>query len=70
LLRKNSSRLARGCPARRQMALAQKQPGCQERLGYDMRWLVETAFSTLKRRFGEFVRASKPVYAFSGTGRS
>lgn len=63
-VRKDSSRLARGCPARRQAVLAQKQPGWQERLGYGMRWLVETAFSTLKRRFGEFVRASKPVYAF------
>lgn len=63
-VRKDSSRLARGCPARRRAVLAQKQPGWQKRLGYGMRWLVETAFSTLKRRFGEFVRALKPVYAF------
>lgn len=63
-VRKGSSRLARGCPARRRAVLAQQQPEWQKRLGYGMRWLVETAFSTLKRRFGEFVRALKPVYAF------
>lgn len=63
-VRRDSSRLARGCPARRKAVLTQQQPGWQKRHGYGMRWLVETAFSTLKRRFGEFVRALKPVYAF------
>jgi len=63
-VRKDSSRLARGCPARRRAVLAQQQPGWQKRLGYGMRWLVETAFSTLKRRFGEFLRATKQIYAF------
>lgn len=63
-VRKDSSRLARGCPARRRAVLAQQQPGWRKRLGYGTRWLVETAFSMLKRRFGEFIRALKPVYAF------
>lgn len=63
-VRKDSSRLARGCPARRRMVLSQQAISCRSQAFPAILAVAETAFSTLKRRFGEFVRALKPVYAF------
>ena len=58
-VRKNSSRRARGCPARKRVVVEHlRDPeGWKRRVDYGLRWMVETAFSTFKRLFGEHVRA-------------
>jgi IS5 family transposase len=58
-VRRNSSRRARGCPARRRVVETQlgDPEGWKERVGYCRRWMAETAFSVFKRVFGEHVAA-------------
>ena len=56
-VRKNSSRRARGCQARKQTVLEylRDAESWKRRVGYGLRWMAETAFSTFKRLFGEHV---------------
>ena len=58
-VRKNSSRRARGCPARKRVVVEflRDSEEWKRRVGYGLRWMVETAFSTFKRLFGEHVKA-------------
>jgi len=58
-VRRNSSRRARGCPARKRVVLEylRDPEAWKRRVGYGRRWMAETAFSTFKRLFGEHVRA-------------
>jgi len=58
-VRKNSSRRARGCPARKRVVMKQlRDPErWKRRVRYGLRWMAETAFSTFKRLFGEHVMA-------------
>ena len=58
-VRRNSSRRARGCPARKRVVLEylRDPEGWKRRVSYGLRWMAETAFSTFKRLFGEHVRA-------------
>jgi len=58
-VRRSSSGRARGCQARRQAVLEQMGDGefWRRRVGYGLRWMAETAFSSFKRLFGEHVTA-------------
>jgi len=58
-VRKNSSRRARGCPARKRVVMKQLRDleRWKRRVRYGLRWMAETAFSTFKRLFGEHVMA-------------
>jgi len=58
-VRKNSSRRARGCPARKRVVMEylRDPEAWKRRVGYGLRWMAETAFSIFKRLFGEHVRA-------------
>ena len=58
-VRKNSSSRARGCQARKQTVLEylRDPEAWKRRVGYGLRWMAETAFSTFKRLFGEHVMA-------------
>jgi len=58
-VRRNSSRRARGCPARREAVLEylRDAEAWKRRVGYGLRWMAETAFSSFKRLFGEHVMA-------------
>ena len=58
-VRRNSSSRARGCHARKRAVVEQlRDPEAwKKRVGYGERWMVETAFSTFKRLFGEHVVA-------------
>ena len=58
-VRKNSSGRARGCQARKRAVLEylRDPEAWKRRVGYGLRWMAETAFSTFKRLFGEHVRA-------------
>ena len=60
-VRRNSSRRARGCPARKRVVLEylRDPEEWKRRVGYGRRWMAETAFSTFKRMFGEHVTARK-----------
>ena len=58
--RKNSSTQARGSPYRAKCVREFKDLGYEKwknKVGYTKRWLVESVFSSIKRRFGESVRA-------------
>jgi hypothetical protein len=56
---KNSSRRARGCPARKRVALElMRDPeSWKRRVGNGLRWMAESGFSAFKRLFGEHVMA-------------
>lgn len=58
-VRRNSSGRARGCPARKRVVLeCLRDTGAwKRRVGYGLRWMAETAFSCLKRLFGEYAMA-------------
>jgi len=58
-VRRNSSRRARGCPARRRAVVEQlgDVEAWKMRVGYGRRWMAETVFSVFKRLFGEYVAA-------------
>jgi hypothetical protein len=47
------------CHARKRVALEQLgyPEGWRRRVGYGRRWMAETAFSVIKRAFGEYVMA-------------
>lgn len=62
-VRKNSTALSRGSPARRKAVLAQRCEKWARKSGYTKRWLVESLFSSLKRLFGETLSARKFHYA-------
>ena len=58
-MRRNSSRRARGCHARKRVVLEylRDAEAWNRRVGYGLRWMVETVFSAFKRLFGEHVMA-------------
>jgi hypothetical protein len=58
-VRRNSSRRARGCHARKMAVMEQlgDPEAWKRRVGYGGRWMAETAFSVIKRVFGEYVMA-------------
>ena len=60
-VRKNSVAKSRGCPARKQAVAEQLEDykAWRVRHQYGQRWKAETAFSALKRIFGEHVNAKK-----------
>lgn len=59
-VRRNSSGKADGCMARRFAVLEQLgNSGWRKERGYGYRWMVESAFSCLKRMFGEYICAVK-----------
>jgi len=59
-VRSNSSGKADGCMARRFAVLEQLgNSGWRKERGYGYRWMVESAFSCLKRTFGEYICAVK-----------
>jgi len=59
-VRRNSSGKADGCMARRFAVLEQLgNSGWRKERGYGYRWMVESAFSCLKRTFGEYICAVK-----------
>jgi hypothetical protein len=58
-VRRNAVKRLRGCPARRK-ALTMQRNGSEEwRRKYGLRWIAESAFSWMKRVFGEYVTAKK-----------
>lgn len=60
-VRRNFSGRAKGCMARKLVAVEflRDPEGWKRRVGYGYRWMAETAFSCLKRLFGEYVVARK-----------
>jgi len=56
-VRRNSSTKARGCYARRLAVIEQLDEGWKKKHGYGMRWMAESAFSCIKRMFGEHIRS-------------
>jgi hypothetical protein len=58
-VRKNSSRRAGGCMPRKLVAqeYLRDLEAWKRNHGYGQRWMVESAFSSLKRTFGEYVSA-------------
>jgi len=60
-VRKNSSKKARGCWARKIVVTQylRNPEGWKKKVGYGLRWMAETAFSTIKRLFGEHVTSRK-----------
>ena len=60
-VRKNSVPKAKGCYARKYAVQEQLQDreGWSKRYGYGYRWMAESAFSSIKGRLGEHVRAKK-----------
>lgn len=60
-VRRNSSRKAGGCMPRKLVAqeYLQDPKAWKRRHGYGQRWMVETAFSSFKRIFGEHVTSHK-----------
>ena len=60
-LRKNASRRSRGCAYRAAMVREKDrlgEEGWKNKYGYGRRWAVEGYFSSVKRQFGENVRAT------------
>jgi len=62
-VRKNASRKAKGSYARKESVIAQQTDfeGWKEEKHYGDRWVVEGAYSVIKRIFGEYVSAKKFV---------
>jgi len=58
-VRRNAVRRTRGCPARRRALTMQSNGSDGWRRKYGLRWMAESAFSWLKRVFGEYVSAKK-----------
>ncbi|MEM2990212.1 MAG: IS5 family transposase [Halobacteria archaeon] len=60
-VRRNSSRKARGCMARKLVVMEylSDPEGWKNRHGYSKRWMAESVFSSFKRTFGEYVSARK-----------
>ena len=59
-VRRNSSLKSRLCIPRRLAVIEQLgNDGWKREKGYGYRWMAESAFSCLKRTFGEYIRAVK-----------
>lgn len=60
-VRKTASLHARGCYARKIVTVKQFQDfkTWKDSVSYGSRWIVESVFSSMKRTFGEYVRAKK-----------
>jgi DDE family transposase len=60
-VRKNSSTKANGCMSRKLVVLEQLRDmkRWKKKHGYGMRWIAESAFSSIKRIFGEYVASVK-----------
>jgi len=58
-VRRNAVERLRGCPARRKALTEQKENPDGWRRKYGLRWIAESAFSWIKRAFGEYVTAKK-----------
>jgi hypothetical protein len=59
-VRKNASLYSRGClPRKFAMVLQLGKAGWRREIGYGYRWMVESAFSSIKRVFGEYICAVK-----------
>ena len=59
-VRKNSSFKARGCMQRKLAVIEQlNNPEWKKEKGYGYRWIAESAFSTIKRVFGEHISSIK-----------
>jgi len=59
-VRKNSSSKSRGCMPRKTAVMEQiGNPEWEREKGYGLRWMAESAFSTIKRVFGEHVSSIK-----------
>ncbi len=60
-VRRNASIHARGCYARKIVAVKQFEDfkAWKDSVSYGSRWIVESVFSCMKRTFGEYVRAKK-----------
>lgn len=58
-VRKNSSSNANGCMPRKMVVVEQLSDvkRWKRRHGYGMRWMAESAFSCMKRTFGEYVKS-------------
>jgi hypothetical protein len=57
-VRKNSSTNANGCIPRKVEQLKNVKRW-KKKYGYGMRWIAESAFSSIKRTFGEYVMSLK-----------
>jgi hypothetical protein len=60
-VRKNSSTNANGCIPRKLVVVEQLEnvKRWKKKHGYGMRWIAESAFSSIKRTFGEYVMSLK-----------
>ena len=60
-VRKNSSTNANGCIPRKLVVVEQLKnvKRWKKKYGYGMRWIDESAFSSIKRTFGEYVMSLK-----------
>lgn len=56
-VRRNAVKRLRGCPARREALIRQRKGSEEWRRKYGLRWMAESAFSWMKRIFGEYVTA-------------
>jgi IS5 family transposase len=58
-VRRNAVKRLRGCPARRQALTMQRSGSDEWGRKYGLRWIAESAFSWMKRAFGEYVTAKR-----------
>ncbi|HET7344562.1 MAG TPA: transposase [Nitrososphaeraceae archaeon] len=60
-IRKNSSTKANGCMSTKIVVIEQLKDmkRWKKKHGYGMRWIAESAFSSIKRTFGEYVSSVK-----------
>jgi len=59
-VRKNASKKSRGSPSRKKAVIEQdKYDKWRRDKGYGYRWLVESAFSSIKRTIGEHISSKK-----------
>ena len=63
-VRKNATTKSRGCPSRRRAVLAQRRDyeNWKAQVQYRMRCVVESIFSGMKRRFGEYLFSLRERY--------
>jgi len=58
-VRKNAVKRMRRCPSRRKALIEQRENPDMWKQKYGLRWIAESAFSWIKRIFGEYVTAKK-----------
>ena len=72
-MRSNASTKRHGHSSARPKAVRERndlgEDGWKSRLGYTMRWKVETMFSAIKRKMGEAVRSKRPDLALKQAER-